>query len=117
MAKLAASKKVGVPVPAALPTDVTHLVCYYGPAGFTPSYSQLERIELPIEQVPKQTQDGVDYYVFDTASLPTTFHVEPDLYFTLEDINDKEEGDFSPLIHVPLDRDPPVALGQPVILG
>lgn len=116
MAKLAAAKKIGVPVPDVVAPDVTHLVAYFGPAGFVPSYAQLERIELPIASVERQTKDGVEYFVFDTSTLPATFSQEPDLYFTLEDANDKEEGDFSPLVHVPLDREPPVALGQPVLL-
>lgn len=116
MSKLAASKKVGVPVPTAVAPDVTHLVVYFGPAGFTPSYDQVNRIELPLASAPVQSVSGTDYYVFDTAQLPATFSEEPDLYFTLADMNDNEEGDFSPVVHVPLDREPPVALAQPVLL-
>lgn len=115
MAKLAVAKKVGVPVPATVPADVTHLVCYYGPKGFTPSYAQPARIELPIASVPKQTAGGVEYYVFDTAQLPASAQ-DYDLYFTLADNSDNEEGDFSPVVSVPLDRIPPTRLGQPVVL-
>jgi hypothetical protein len=115
MAKLATAKKVGVPVPATLPSDVTHLVCYYGAKGFTPDYAQTARIELPIATVPKQTVGTTSYYVFDTAVLPPAAG-DYDLYFTLEDQNDAEEGDFSPVVSVPLDRVPPTRLGQPVVL-
>lgn len=115
MAKLATAKKVGVPVPATIPSDVTHLVCYYGLAGFTPSYAQAARVEVPIATVPRQTVSGVDYFVFDTAGLPPSSG-DYDLYFTLEDKNDSEEGDFSPVVSVPLDRIPPTKLGQPVVL-
>lgn len=115
MAKLAVAKKIGVPVPNPLPTDVTHLVCYYGPKGFVSSYTQAARIEVPIATVPHQTVAGVEHFVFDTAQLPATAQ-DYDLSFTLEDINDKEEGDFSPVVSVPLDRIPPTKLGQPVVL-
>jgi hypothetical protein len=115
MAKLATAKKVGVPVPTTLPSDVTHLVCYYGAKGFTPDYTQTARLEMPIATVPKQVSNGVNYYVFDTAVLPPASG-DYDLYFTLEDFNDAEEGDFSPVVSVPLDRIPPTRLSQPVVL-
>lgn len=115
MAKLATAKKVGVPVPAPIPSDVTHLVCYFGAKGFTPSYAQTARVELPIGTVPRQTVSGVDYFVFDTTVLPPASG-DYDLYFTLEDQADAEEGDFSPVVSVPLDRIPPTKLGQPVVL-
>lgn len=115
MAKLATAKKVGIPVPTPVPTDVTHLVCYYGAKGFAPAYDQTARIELPIAQVPRQTINGVEHFVFDTANLPASA-ADPDLYFTLMDKTDNEEGDFSPVVTVPLDRIPPTKLGQPVVL-
>jgi hypothetical protein len=115
MAKLATAKKVGVPVPALIPSDVTHLVCYYGTKGFTPSYTQAARIEVPIASVPHQSVGGVDHFVFDTAGLPPASG-DYDLYFTLEDQGDSEEGDFSPVVSVPLDRIPPTRLSQPVVL-
>src|SRR4051812_6476772 len=101
MAKLAVAKKVGIPVPTSLPADVTHLVAYYGPTGFTPSYAQGARIATPIADVPKQTKDGVSYFVFDTSVLPAQAADAVDVYFTLADNNDAEEGDFSPVISVP----------------
>lgn len=114
MAKLATAKKVGVPVPSPIPSDVTHLVCYYGVKGFTPDYTQAARIEMLLSGVPRQTVGGVSYFVFDTATLPPSSG-DYDLYFTLEDKLDSEEGDFSPVVSVPLDRVPPTTLGQPVV--
>lgn len=115
MAKLATAKKVGVPVPSPIPSDVTHLVCYYGAKGFTPSYEQAARLATAIGTVPRQTVGTAEYFVFDTAALPPASG-DYDLYFTLEDVNDKEEGDFSPVVSVPLDRVPPTKLAQPVVL-
>ena len=116
MAKLAVAKKVGIPMPAQMPADVTHLVAYYGAPGFTPSYSQSARIATPIASVLKQTVGGVEYFVFDTAQLPASAADAVDIYFTLADNNDSEEGDFSPVIAVPFDRTPPVKLAAPIIL-
>lgn len=116
MAKLAASKKVGIPVPVPLPDDVTHLVVYYGPPGFAPSYSQSARIEIHLANVHRATVDGTQYFVFDTASLLAQTTEAIDLYFTLMDVSDDEEGDFSPVIRVPFDRTPPTTLGTPIIL-
>lgn len=116
MAKLALAKKVGIPVPSPIPADVTHLVAYFGPSGFTPAYDQADRIPTPLNDVPRQTVNGVEHFVFDTARLPPSTLETTDIYFTLSDINDAEEGDFSPVVSVPLDREPPVALGQPILL-
>lgn len=116
MAKLALARKVGVPVPSPIPSDVTHLVAYFGRAGFTPDYNQPDRIALPIADVPRQTVNGVPHFVFDTATLPVTTDVAMDIYFTLADATDAEEGDFSPVISVPLDREPPTTLSQPILL-
>lgn len=115
MAKLATAKRVGVPVPTTIPSDVTHLVCYFGAAGFTPAYDQANRISTPLGEVPRQTVNGASYFVFDTSVLPAT-GTGYDLYFTLEDRSDLEEGDFSPVVSVPLDRVPPTRLSQPVVL-
>lgn len=117
MAKLASAKKVGIPVPTTIPTDVTHLVAYFGPKGFTPAYDQPSRISIPLGEVEQRTVGGVNYFVFDTAELPAIDDTEFDLYFTLADENDSEEGDFSPVISVPLDRVPPTILDQPVLLA
>lgn len=110
MAKLAEPKKVGIPLLAPIPNDVTHLVCYYGPEGFTPSYNQNERIMVPIEEVPIED----NHLIFDTRLLPQ-LEGKFGLSFVLADANDNEEGDFSPLATVPLDLTPPPALGQPVV--
>lgn len=121
MPKLALVKKVGVPVPANMPADVTHLVAYYGPKGFTPSYDQTtNRLAVALATIPKQTVNGVEYFVFDpvAANLPASpADTELDFYFTLTDITDKEEGDFNPVLTVPLDRTPPPKLGAAVLLG
>lgn len=116
MAKLALAKKVGIPVPSPVPADVTHLVAYFGAPGFTPSYDQAERIPTPLNDVPRQTVGGVEYFVFDTAHLPPSALDTTEIYFTLSDINDAEEGDFSPVVSVPLDREAPTTLGQPILL-
>lgn len=116
MAKLATAKKVGIPVPPAIASDVTHLVAYFGTGDdYVPAYDQANRIELPIGDVPRQVKDGVEYFVFDTAQLPPA-DTEYKIAFTLADLNDKEEGDFSPIVSVPLDREAPVTLDQPIIL-
>lgn len=117
MAKLASAKKVGVPVPTTIPTDVTHLVAYFGPSGFTPAYDQEGRLAIPIGDVEQRVVNGVNYFVFDTAELPAVEADNFDIYFTLSDINDSEEGDFSPVVSVPLDRVAPTTLGQPVVLA
>lgn len=114
MAKLATAKKVGIPVPTTIPADVTHLVCYYGAKGFTPDYAQAARVEQDLAAVPRQVVSGVNYFVFDTAVLPPASG-DYDLYFTLEDKAENEEGDFSPVVSVPLDRIPPTRLSQPVV--
>lgn len=114
MAKLATAKKVGVPIPATMPDDVTHLVAYYGPRGFAPDYAQAARIEVPLAGIAK-TADGKQF-IFDTAQVPSMAGNELDLCFTLEDKNDSEEGDFNPVVTVPLDRTPPPRLGQAVVL-
>jgi len=116
MAKLAVAKKVGIPVPSPMPTDVTHLVAYYGTPGFTPDYAQTARIAIPLADVPRQTVNGVSHFVFDTAQLPASTGSAVDLYFTLADATDSEEGDFSPVVNVPFDRTPPTRLAAPIIL-
>lgn len=116
MAKLASAKKVGIPRPATLPSDVTHLVVYYGPTGFTPDYAQGARHAIPIALVPVQDVNGVPHLVFDTAQIPAQQADSIDVYFTLADDSDQEEGDFSPKLAVPFDRTPPARLAAPVIL-
>ena len=116
MAKLAVAKKVGIPVPSPMPADVTHLVAYYGAPGFTPDYAQAARISTPIADVPRQTVNGDSHFVFDTAQLPASSASAVDIYFTLADNNDSEEGDFSPVVNVPFDRTPPTKLAAPIIL-
>src|SRR5262245_28219141 len=116
MAKLALAEEVGMPVPSPRPSDVTHLVAYFGPAGFTPDYNQPDRIAIPLNDVPRQTSNGVEYFVFDTAGLPPSSAPNTDLYFTLSDNNDAEEGDFSAVVTATWNREPPVALGQPLLI-
>lgn len=117
MPKLAVLKKVGVPIPATLPPDVTHLAIYWGDKGFTPSYDQTQRAIIPISDLQTVQKDGQSYWVFDPASvqLPAV-NGEVDFSFTLLDNTDGEEGDFSPLIALPLDQDPPPALGVAILL-
>lgn len=116
MAKIVPSAKVGVPIPTTLAADATALVAYYGAKGFTPSYTQTARISTLLTAVAKQTVDGVQYWVFDGASLPALTEGDYDLYFTLAD-DVGNEGDFSPAVTIPLDRDPPAKLGTPVVLS
>lgn len=116
MAKLAVAKKVGIPVPATVAPDVDSLILYYGAPGFTPDYAQTARIVLPLAGVPKQVVNGVNYYVVDTSAIPPQTIDNVDVYFTLGDSTDSEEGDFSPKLTVPFDRTPPVKLAQPIIL-
>jgi hypothetical protein len=55
--------------------------------------------------VPKQTVGG-DQLLRLRHGRAAARGGDYDLYFTLEDQNDAEEGDFSPVVSVPLDRDP-----------
>ncbi len=116
MAKLALAKKVGIPVPTPIPSDVTHLVAYWGAPGFVPAYDQSARLALPIGTVPRQTVGTVSHFVFDTALIPAQAGNSLEIYFTLADATDAEEGDFSPVIAVPFDTVPPVRLAAPVVL-
>lgn len=116
MSKIGAVKKVGIPVPAVVPSDAKSLNVYYGLKGFTPAYDQAARIALVLASVPTQVVAGASYWVFDSALLPaSTAEGNYDLVFTLGDGNN--EGDFSPPVTIPLDRTPPAALGQPIVLG
>lgn len=114
MSKIVPSAKVGVPVPAAI-GDAASVSLYYGPKGFTPNYDQAERIEKEISLLEETFVDGQAYWSFDTSALPALTEGDYDLYFTLED-DVGNESDFSPVITIPLDHEPPAALGQPVVL-
>lgn len=116
MSKIVPSAKVGVPVPTNLAADATALVAYYGAKGFTPAYDQAARIVVPLSSVTTVTSNGVAYWSFDTAQLGSLAEGDYDLYFTLSD-DVGNEGDFSPAVDVPLDRDPPAQLGTPVVLS
>jgi hypothetical protein len=107
MPKIVPSGRVGIPVPNPAVADAVALVVYYGSHGFTPDYSQAARLELPLAQVPTQDVNGTPFYVFDTALLPA---------LTLKD-DVGNEGDFSPALDIPFDRDPPATLGQPVVVS
>lgn len=120
MPKIVPSARVGVPVPANLPDDIMSLVCYYGPPGFTPAYDQALRFEVPIESLEQTSVNGQAYWVFDTSELAPIPGEVIAMYFTLEDdagAGSGNEGDFSPVVSVPLDLTPPEALGQPLLLS
>jgi hypothetical protein len=116
MPKIVPSGRVGIPVPNPAVADAVALVVYYGSHGFTPDYSQAARLELPLAQVPTQDVNGTPFYVFDTALLPALPEGDYDLAFTLKD-DVGNEGDFSPALDIPFDRDPPATLGQPVVVS
>lgn len=116
MAKIVPSKKIGVPVPTALPADAIALNVYYGSKGFTPKYDQAARVSQPLANVPHQAVGGVDHWVFDTSTLPALAEGDYDFSFTLSD-DVGNEGDFSQVVSVPLDREPPVKLGAPITLS
>jgi|SRR5579875_1345891 len=120
MSKLVPAKDIGVPVPspAADPTD--DLIAYYGPTGFTPSYSQSARVDLgPISALKTLSQGtpAVTYWDIPLSSIlpqgspPGAY----DVRFTLMDASGNE-GDFSPPVTETLPAPPPT-LGQPIILG
>lgn len=115
MSKIVPSKKIGIPVPAALPADAQSLVVYYGPKGAAMAYNQAARIVLAIAGLTTQSVTGSSYWVFDSSALPALAEGEYDLSFTLADTTGNE-GDFSPVVTIPLDRTPPIKLGTPITL-
>lgn len=121
MAKIVAPKDLGVPVPSPAPDPTDHLIVYYGPKGYTPAYSQAQRIDagavsaLAVKQV---GSPAVSYYDDPIGSeLPSGIASGAyDFSFTLADANGNE-GDFSPPITVTIDTQVPPTLGQPVQLS
>lgn len=116
MSKIVSAPKIGIPVPSTVDPSVVALDVYYGSKGFSPSYTQAARLSLDISKVPQQTVNGAGYYVFDTGQLASAnLSGNYDFYFTLQD-SAGNEGDFSPVVDVPLDFIAPVTLGQPIVL-
>lgn len=116
--KIAPSGKIGIPVPAPDPTrsPPVALVCYYVGQGVTPDQVNGANVRVPLDQVPIQNSQGVDYYVFDSSTIPAQLpEGDYDLYFTLADAVGNEN-DLSPSIDIPLDHVPPPRLGQPIRL-
>lgn len=116
MSKIVAMKDIGVPVPATAVPATDKLVCYFGPKGFTPDYTQGSRIALPISSLALVTVSGASYYKFPLSSvLPSSVpDGEEDFYFTLQE--GESEGDFSPVVTEVIDRTPPLTLGQPIVI-
>ncbi len=120
MSKIVAIKDIGVPVPtdpAQAPAAGDQLVCYYGPKGFTPSYSQPARVALPLAGLSQATVNSVVYYDFPASAIPAANLAdgENDFVFTLLDASGSE-GDFSPAVTETVDRTAPFVLGQPIVL-
>ena len=121
MSKLVPPKDIGVPVPTpALPAG-THLIAYYGPKGFTPSYSPVSpdgRIDVgDVSTLALKTVNGASYYDDPIgAELPSGMAAgEYDVYFTFAD-SAGDESNFSSLITVAVNAVPPTP-GQPIVLG
>lgn len=119
MSKSIPMKDFGVPVPTPAPDVTDHLIVYYGPKGFTPSYMQSARIDAgPVSGLSQVTKDGVAYWDDPIgAELPGGLgNGEYDFVFTLMDAQGNE-GDFSPPITAAVDTQVPPTLGAPILLG
>lgn len=130
MSKIIPLKDFGIPVPP-LSKDAsgntiwdpanpgqTRLIVYYGPKGFTPSYTQAARIDVGLVSTLTQKTVGAVTYWDDPISseLPSGLgNGAYDFVFTLMDANGNE-GDFSPPIGATVDTMVPPRLGQPVQL-
>jgi hypothetical protein len=111
-------KDFGVPVPSPAPDPTVHLIVYYGPAGFTPSYTQAARIDAGmVSTLSQKTVGGVVYYDDPiSGELPGGLgNGSYDFYFTLQDLQGNE-GDFSPKITAVVDTVVPPTLGAPIVL-
>ncbi len=118
MSKLVPLKDFGIPVPSPAPAGTDHLIVYYGPHGFTPSYAQADRIDAgAVSGLTVKTVNGIAYYDDPiSAQLPAGLASgEYDFVFTLADANGNE-GNFSPAITVAVDTAVPPSLGQPIEL-
>lgn len=119
MSKIVAPHDIGVPVPSAAPDGTLHLIAYYGTAGFTPSYSQAQRVDLgAVSGLKSATQGGASYWDIPMASVlgSAAQNGSYGFVFTLADANGNE-GDFSPAVSETVDVTAPLALGQPIILS
>jgi hypothetical protein len=128
MSKIVPLQDLGVPVPSPAPAAGVHLIAYYGPKGFTPSYTPVSpngRIDvgdvstLTTKSVtPAGATAALTYYDDPIgAELPAGLAAgEYDFVFTLMDASGNE-GDFSPPITVTVDTTVPPTLGQPISLG
>lgn len=117
MSKIVAIKDIGVPVPTTAPDPTDQLVCYYGPKGFSPSYTQPARVALPLSGLSQATVNAVVYYDFPASAIPAANLADGDndFAFTLMD-SSGSESDFSPSVTETVDRTAPLALGQPIVL-
>lgn len=118
MSKPVPVKDIGVPVPSDI-SKVASIACYYGPTGFTPSYSQSARVLFAVSSLKTAAvgSPAVNYYDVPIgpqipASLPDGSY---DFVFTFVDANGAES-DFSPPVTEALDRTVPPQPGQPVVL-
>ena len=122
MSKLVPPKDIGIPVPSPAPAAGVHLIAYYGPKGFTPSYLPVSpngRIDVgDTATLTQKTVNGVAYYDDPIGSeLPQGLASgQYDFVFTLMDASGNE-GNFSPALTVTVDTTVPPTLGQPVQLG
>lgn len=112
---------IGIPVPTPAPDPTQILIMYYGPKGYTPSYSDTSRIEIgAVSTLGTKTVNGATCYDDPVATeLPKDLAAGTyDFHFTLETADKLNEGDFSPAYTTTLDVVVPPTLGQPVaILG
>lgn len=113
MPRLVASQKIGLPAPTSPDTEAVRI--YFGKKGFEPSYESAEFVYQRLNRLNRIERDGVEYVVVDTEVLPPMAEGDYDFYFTyIDDVGN--ESDFSPVITIPLDRHPPAAPGQPIVL-
>ncbi len=118
MSKIVPLKDFGVPVPTAAYDPASHLIVYWGPKGFTPSYTQSARIDAGlVSALTQKTVNGTVYWDDPISQeLPGGLgNGDYDFVFTLQDANG-DEGDFSPPITATVDSTVPPTLGQPVQL-
>ncbi len=119
MSKVVPLKDFGVPVPTPAPDPSVHLIVYYGPKGFTPTYGQAARIDAgAVSGLTTKQVNGASYWDDPIGSeLPAGLvDGQYDFVFTLMDANGNE-GDFSPAITAAVDTAVPPTLGQPVQLS
>ncbi len=119
MSKIVPAKDIGVPIPSPPPDATNHLIAYYGAPGFTPSYSQAQRVDLgAVSALKSVSQSSASYWDIPMASIlgSAAQNGSYGFVFTLADANGNE-GDFSPAVTEAVDVTVPLALGQPIILS